>query len=90
MLACANVFPRRTAAARVRDFLLHKQWMVRCYALTLAAVSLRLELPVLQIGLGLSFEASYAVVAWFSWVPNLVIAEWFFNQRPLRRALPDV
>ena len=58
--------------------------MVRCYALTLAAVTLRIQLGVLQAGLGLSFEEAYAVTAWFSWVPNLILAEWWFNQAPLR------
>ncbi len=64
-------------AARGGNIALHRQWMVRSYALTLAAVTLRVQLPLLQAVHGLSFDAAYAVVAWFSWVPNLVIAEWF-------------
>ena len=27
-------------------------------------------------------------VAWFSWIPNLVVAEWLFIQSPLRNAVP--
>ena len=74
------------AAARAGDFTLHKNWMIRCYALTLAAVTLRLQLGIFQGGFGLDFAESYAIVAWFSWVPNLIIAEWLFIQQPIRRA----
>jgi len=63
----------------------HQQWMIRCYALTLGGVTLRIQLGILQGGMGLGFDESYALVAWFAWVPNLIIAEWFFNQAPLRK-----
>ncbi len=71
--------------ARARNFDQHRAWMIRCYALTLAAVTLRLQLPILQAGLGLSFFEAYQVVAWFCWVPNLVIAEWLVVNRPRAR-----
>ena len=74
-------------AIRNRDIALHQQWMIRCYALTLAAVTLRAELGILQGVMGLSFEQSYEIVAWFSWVPNLIIAEWGFNQKRLARGI---
>ena len=72
-------------AVRAGNIKLHQQWMVRCYSLTLAGVTLRLQLGILQGPLGLSFDDSYALVAWFAWVPNLIVAEWFFNQAPLRK-----
>ncbi len=71
-------------AIRQGDITLHQQWMVRSYALTLAAVTLRIQLPFYQAVMGLSFEEAYAIVAWFCWIPNLIIAEWFINQRPVR------
>jgi uncharacterized membrane protein len=74
-------------AVRAGDIKLHQQWMVRSYALTLAGVTLRLQLGVLQEIFGLNFNEAYAVVAWFSWIPNLVIAEWVFNQSPIQRSL---
>ena len=54
----------------------HRVWMIRSYALCLAAVTLRLYLPLAGIA-GLPFEVSYPAIAWLCWVPNLVVAEWF-------------
>lgn len=58
----------------------HRKWMTRNYALTLAAVSLRLLLPVLYT-FDVSFESAFATVAWMSWVPNLLMAEWIFLRK---------
>lgn len=54
----------------------HQDWMIRSYALTLAAVTLRIYLPLAQIS-GISFEDAYPAIAWVCWVPNILIAEWF-------------
>jgi uncharacterized membrane protein len=62
--------------ARAHDFVRHRRWMTRNYALTFAAVTLRLYLPLLQVVFGLGFDEAYAVVAWLCWIPNLVIVEW--------------
>jgi hypothetical protein len=51
--------------------------MIRSYSLCLAAVMLRLYLPAAQT-MGFQFEDAYPVIAWICWVPNLVVAEWFF------------
>lgn len=72
-------------AIRAGNIKLHQQWMIRSYALTLAAVSLRIQLPLYQGAVGLSFEEAYAIVAWFCWIPNLVIAEWLFIQAPISK-----
>jgi uncharacterized membrane protein len=77
-------------AIRAGNIALHRQWMIRSYALTLAAVTLRIQLPLYQGALGMSFDEAYAIVAWFCWIPNLIIAEWFFNQAPLRLNRPAV
>ena len=53
----------------------HRRWMIRSYALTLAAVTLRIWLP-LALAAGMPFASAYQAVAWFCWVPNLVVAEW--------------
>ncbi|MEM7102696.1 MAG: DUF2306 domain-containing protein [Bacteroidota bacterium] len=53
----------------------HINWMIRSYALTLGAVTLRLWLPILMGLIGLSFDEAYSTVAWLSWVPNLIVAE---------------
>ncbi|WP_296820298.1 DUF2306 domain-containing protein [Brevundimonas sp.] len=52
----------------------HRRWMVRSYALTLAAVSLRLMLPASGM-LGLDFMDAYRAIAFLCWTPNLVLAE---------------
>ena len=70
---------RAYLAIRARDIAAHRRWMVRNFALTFAAVTLRLWLPAAVIS-GLPFAPAYAVIAWLCWVPNLVLAEWLFNR----------
>ena len=47
--------------------------MLYSYAACLAAVTLRLYVPFLTVFLG-DYTRAYQIVAWLSWVPNLVIA----------------
>jgi hypothetical protein len=53
--------------------------MVRNFALTFAAVTLRLWLPA-SVASGMPFEVAYPVVAWLCWVPNLLAAELFLRR----------
>jgi uncharacterized membrane protein len=53
----------------------HRAWMMRSYALTLAGVSLRLQLLVLTGLADLPFDTAYVFTAWSSWAPNLVVCE---------------
>lgn len=53
----------------------HKQWMIRAYALTFAAVSLRLWMPVFLAGFQMDFMDAYPIIAWICWVPNFLVAE---------------
>jgi uncharacterized membrane protein len=55
---------------RVSD---HERWLIVTYALTFAAVTLRLWMPVLIGGFGLAFLDAYRIVAWLCWVPNLAV-----------------
>jgi len=57
----------------------HRAWMVRNFALTFAAVTLRIYLPSTMVA-GVPFEAAYPYIAWLCWVPNLVAAELLFNR----------
>lgn len=52
---------------------LHKRMMIYSYAACFAAVTLRVWLPLLIMGIG-SFVPAYRIVAWLCWVPNLVVA----------------
>lgn len=56
----------------------HRRWAVRNVSLTLAAVTLRIYLP-LSIAAGIPFALAYPFIAWLCWVPNLLVAEWAFN-----------
>ncbi len=60
---------------RQRNVAEHRNWMIRSYALTLAAVTLRIYLPLSMIG-GIPFAIAYPAIAWLCWVPNLLVAEW--------------
>lgn len=62
--------------ARQKDFRAHRNYMIRSYALTLSALTLRawkyaitntVELPPMDV---------YRVVAWAGWVINLLVAEY--------------
>ena len=77
---------RAYRAIRARDIAAHRRWMVRNFALTFAAVMLRLYLPSAMAS-GMAFELAYPVIAWLCWVPNLVVAEWIIRRtarRPVR------
>jgi uncharacterized membrane protein len=76
-------------AVRRGDLVRHRRWMIRNFALTFAAVTLRLHLPLLTFGFGVPFDEAYPVVAWLAWVPNLIVAEWLLLE-PRGRTAPQV
>lgn len=65
---------------RAGDLAAHREWMIRSFALTFAAVTLRIYIP-LGVVLGLPIEPSYQAIAWLCWVPNLAVAEWAMRAR---------
>lgn len=81
--AYANVQGWRLALAG--RFAEHRAWMVRSFALTFAAVTLRLYMPLLPLT-GMSPLDAYVATAWISWIPNLILAELWLRgawRRPL-------
>lgn len=70
---------RAYLAVRARDFMAHRRWMVRNFALTFAAFTLRLYFPA-SVAMGVTVEVAYPVIAWLCWLPNLIAAELFFNR----------
>ncbi len=60
--------------ARARRITAHRSWMIRSFALTFAAVTLRIYLPMFFVG-GMDYDAAAPWLAWICWVPNLIIAE---------------
>jgi hypothetical protein len=70
---------RALIKAKQKDFKAHRRYMIRSYALTLSAITLRawkytitnsFELPPMDV---------YRSVAWLGWVPNLLLAEFIIR-----------
>jgi uncharacterized membrane protein len=82
MLAVLWFFTGLQAYRMVRagNIVAHRQWMIRNFALTLAAVTLRIYLPLMLFVLHWSFRSSYVTVSWVCWIPNLLIAEWIVRR----------
>ena len=76
-LACLWIFFTAMALykARNKDFKAHRNYMIRSYALTLSALTLR----AWKYGINNSFELPpmdvYRTVAWLGWTLNLAVAE---------------
>jgi len=71
-------------AALAHDFVRHERWMIRSFALTLAAVTLRIYLPLSFVGAAygvVDVDQAYRAIAWLCWVPNLIAAEFFLSAR---------
>jgi len=77
LLAVLWLVATGTTYRRIRagDQASHRRWMTRSYALTFAAVTLRIYLPLSQV-VGIPFDAAYQTISWLCWVPNRVVAEW--------------
>ncbi|ATQ44330.1 DUF2306 domain-containing protein [Caulobacter mirabilis] len=58
----------------------HGRWMVRSFALTFAAVTLRLYLPLGAL-LPVASVDAYRAIAFLAWVPNLLVAELWLSSR---------
>lgn len=67
------------AAALRRDFAAHRRWMIRSFALTCAAIMLRIYIPAMFIA-DIRFATGYPYVAWLCWMPNLIVAEWIASR----------
>jgi uncharacterized membrane protein len=69
-------------AVRRRDFVEHRRWAIRTFALTYAGVALRLWLGVLiacqaiaGVDSEVAFHRAYYLVPFLAWIPNLIVAE---------------
>ncbi|HRW75900.1 MAG TPA: DUF2306 domain-containing protein, partial [Saprospiraceae bacterium] len=82
LLALAWLITTWTAWRRilVRNTEAHRRWMMRSYALTFAAVTLRLWLPLFTGAFGMDFIPAYQIIAWLCWVPNLLVGEWMIRR----------
>jgi hypothetical protein len=48
--------------------------MIVSYGLIFAAVTLRIEIPLLMVVTQGDFDLTYRIVSWLCWVPNLLVA----------------
>ncbi|WP_420317441.1 DUF2306 domain-containing protein [Ekhidna sp.] len=60
----------------------HERWMIRSFAVTLGAVTLRIFMPLMIIA-GVPEGEAYQTISWFCWVPNLFVAEWIIQRKYL-------
>ncbi|SHG91697.1 DUF2306 domain-containing protein [Flagellimonas flava] len=70
------------SAIRTKDISLHQGMMIYSYAACFAAVTLRLWLPLLTMIFG-EFLIAYKIVAWLSWVPNIIFAHFWVKRKGL-------
>jgi len=59
----------------------HRRWMIRSFALTAAAITLRMYLPLIFV-FHCPFSVGYPAIAWLCWVPNLLGAEVYLRIVP--------
>ena len=69
---------------RKRDITAHRHWMWRSYALTFAAITLRIYIFFVSWSYDLSQPQAYATLAWLSWAPNLLVAEWLIQKSKMK------
>jgi uncharacterized membrane protein len=58
----------------------HQNFMTYSYAACLAAVTLRIYIP-LSFALKIDYILAYSIIAWVAWLPNLAIAWWVNENR---------
>lgn len=83
LLAVAWLFTTGKAwrLARARRFDEHRRWMIRSFALTFAAVTLRLYLPFAFFS-PFGYDDTYRAISFLAWVPNLLFAEAYVRRWP--------
>lgn len=59
----------------------HRRWMIRSFALTAAAITLRIYLPLIFV-FHWNFSVAYPAIAWLCWVPNAIGAEAYLRLVP--------
>jgi hypothetical protein len=64
-----------------RDFSAHREWMIRSYALTLSAITLRAWKYLIVFAFEPPPMDVYRIVAWLGFIPNLILAEWWIRRR---------
>ncbi len=61
------------------DIPAHRRWMIRSYALTTAAITLRIYLLII-LTQNIPFIPAYRTISWLCWLPNFLLAEFIFRK----------
>lgn len=73
---------------RKKNYEAHANWMLRSYALTLSAIGLRTYAWLFDVfNVHMQPRTVYILIAWLSWVPNLLVAQWLIKKGFNRRLL---
>ncbi|WP_425607794.1 DUF2306 domain-containing protein [Pinibacter soli] len=67
--------------AKQKDFKAHERFMIRSYALTLSAITLRAWKYLLVALFHPRPMDVYMIVAWMGWVLNIAFAEWLIRRK---------
>lgn len=67
--------------ARQKNFMQHKQWMWRSFALTLSAITLRMWKVIIVYFLHPNPMDVYQIIAWMGWIPNLLLIEYLITKK---------
>ncbi|HEU4794646.1 MAG TPA: DUF2306 domain-containing protein [Pyrinomonadaceae bacterium] len=78
-IASTSLAWRRAMQGRFVD---HRAWMIRSFAFTFAAVTLRLYLPLAAL-LSINFVDAYIAISFLCWLPNLAVAELYLRNRAI-------
>jgi len=70
-----------------RNFVAHRIFMIRSFALTLSAITLRIWKVILAHYTDIPPMDRYRLIAWLGWVLNFLIAEWYIYQFVKRKKL---
>ncbi|MDX2362191.1 MAG: DUF2306 domain-containing protein [Crocinitomicaceae bacterium] len=68
-------------AVRRKEFIKHRNWMLRSYALAFAAVTLRIWMIAIPALFPIEPSEAYKLVSWICWVPNLYVVELLIHNR---------
>jgi len=76
-----------------KDFIGHRIFMIRSFALTLSAVTLRIWKVVIAYSTDVPPMDRYRIIAWLGWTLNLLVAEYYiyhYIKKRKRRIAPSV
>lgn len=67
-------------AIKAKDIKAHRRFMIRSYALTCSAITLRMWKLILSNTFDIDPQVLYMIDAWMGFVPNLLFAEWLISR----------